>query len=74
MGKILHKLFGFKHIGYVAVEHIYYHETNPYKGYELCYKYKFLWLDCYDRIAICCDKEHLQQELDIRGITLINKS
>ena len=71
MKNIIHKMFGFKHIGYVAFKHIYYHGIEPSIGYELCYKYKLLWLNCYERIAICHDEEYLQKELDIRGISLI---
>jgi len=72
MKKFLHKIFGFKHIGYVAVSRIYYADgIEPCVGYELCYKYKLLWLDCYERVAVCHDKEYLQKELDIRQIELI---
>lgn len=74
MKKILHKVFGFKHIGYVAVKHIYYDGIEPCIGYGLYYKYKLLWLDCYDRVAICHNKEYLEKELSIREINLLNQN
>ena len=70
--KIIRKIgwFIFHYDEHFINTHIYYYEGKPYKGYELGLGWYICGIFGYDRIALCCDKEQLEDELEIRGIDI----
>lgn len=62
------KNFLFHNNGYRIEEMIYDYEGSPYLGYILHYEWSLFGIRGSDRIAICCDKEILNKELEIRSL------
>jgi hypothetical protein len=54
---------GFEDLGYGYYKQVYCYNGKLYMGYVIVRNERFFWIPTYTRIAVCCDKEELDQNL-----------
>ena len=54
---------GFEDLGYAYFNQLYLYDCKLYLGYVVVRNERFFWIPTYTRIAVCCDKEELDQNL-----------
>lgn len=61
------KLFNLN-TGYFINNIRYYYNSKPYLGFQLCKGYRIFGIPGYDTLALCCDRESLENELKVLNI------
>ena len=58
--------------GYTIIKRTYTYEDKPYIGYVLAINFTIFWIPGYDRIGVFCDRESLDQYLNLHSILITN--
>jgi hypothetical protein len=59
-------------LGYTIIKRSYNYDGKPYVGYVLAKNYNIFWIPGYDRIGVFCDRETLDQYLELNSILITN--